>query len=61
MPGIMSPDREFKHLTIKELHPTFAAEIDGVDFSKDIPHDVFNEILAASAKVSPLASILFFH
>lgn len=52
MPGLLlKPDNEFKHVTIKELHPTFAAEIGGVDFSKPIPDDVFAEILAASAKV----------
>ena len=53
MPGLLiEPETEFKTLKIKELHPTFAAEIEGVDFSKPIPDDVFNEILAASAKVS---------
>ena len=42
--------QEFRHLRIKELHPTFAAEIEGVDFTTAIPDDVFAEILAASAK-----------
>lgn len=52
MPGLLlTPETEFKTLKIKKLHPTFAAEIEGVDFSKPIPDDVFNEILAASAKV----------
>lgn len=54
MPGLLlTPETEFKTLQIKKLHPTFAAEIEGVDFSKPIPDDVFNEILAASAKVIP--------
>ena len=61
MPGFVRPDREFKHLTIKELHPTFAAEIGGVDFSKEIPDDVFDEILAASAKVNPLCFMSLMH
>lgn len=53
MPGLLiDPEIDFKTLKINELHPTFAAEIEGVDFSKPIPDDVFNEILAASAKVS---------
>jgi alpha-ketoglutarate-dependent 2,4-dichlorophenoxyacetate dioxygenase len=57
MPGLLiDPETEFKTLKIKELHPTFAAEIEGVDFSKPIPDDVFNEILAASAKVSRAVS-----
>lgn len=51
MPGILK-DRPFDTLKIKELHPTFGAEVEGVDFSKPIPDDVFEEILAASAKVS---------
>lgn len=52
MPGLLlTPETEFKTLRFKELHPTFAAEIEGVDFSAPIPDDVFNEILAASAKV----------
>jgi hypothetical protein len=33
----------FKHLKIKELHPTFAAEITEFDFSKLISPDVFRE------------------
>lgn len=52
MPGLLlTPETEFKTLKFKKLHPTFAAEVEGVDFSKPIPDDVFNEILAASAKV----------
>jgi hypothetical protein len=48
MPGIVvSP---FSKLEVTELHPTFGAEIEGVDFSQPIPDEVFKEILAASAK-----------
>lgn len=53
MPGILiNPEVEFKTLKCKPLHPTFAAEIEGVDFTKPISDEVFDEILAASAKVS---------
>lgn len=60
MPGLLvTPETEFKTLKIKKLHPTFAAEIEGVDFSRPIPDDVFREILAASAKVLPMQPIVF--
>lgn len=46
-------------LSITELHPTFAAEISGVDFSKPISEEVFKEIYAAITKVTiPLPSRL---
>lgn len=54
MPGILKP--EFSKIQIKELHPTFVAEVEGVDFTQPIPDDVFEEILAASAKVSRISS-----
>lgn len=42
----------FDHIKIKKLHPTFAAEISGVDFSKPLSSEVFQEVRAAIAKVS---------
>lgn len=42
----------YKHITIKELHPTFGAEVSGVDFSEPVPLDVFEEIRDAAAQVS---------
>lgn len=43
-------NREFKTFRVKELHPTFGAEIEGVNFPN--PSDEqFQEILAAMAKV----------
>lgn len=51
MPGLTT-EPPFKHITIKELHPTFGAEISGIDFSKPVDHDVFQEVLAAITKVS---------
>jgi alpha-ketoglutarate-dependent 2,4-dichlorophenoxyacetate dioxygenase len=44
-------EQEFKTIQIQKLHPTFGAEISGVDYSKPIPDDVFQEIRDASAKV----------
>jgi hypothetical protein len=49
MPGTIqepSPDG----LTVKELHPTFGAEIEGVDF-ENLSDAQFAEIKAALAKV----------
>ncbi|RDL38139.1 Uncharacterized protein BP5553_05572 [Venustampulla echinocandica] len=40
----------FNHITVKELHPTFGAEISGVDFSAPLTEEVFAEILAAITK-----------
>lgn len=39
-------------ISIVELHPTFAAEVRGVDFSKEIPAEDFEQIQKAIAKVS---------
>lgn len=41
----------FQHVVAKELHPTFGAEISGVDFAKPLADVVLIEILAAIAKV----------
>lgn len=35
----------------QELHPTFGAEVSGIDFSRPISEAVFKEITAAVAKV----------
>jgi hypothetical protein len=48
----------FKTLSIKELHPTFGAEVSGVDFSQNIPDDVFEEILKAMAQVHAVLVVL---
>jgi len=39
-------------LKIKELHPTFGAEIRGVDFSKPVSEEIFSQIHSAMAKVN---------
>lgn len=40
----------FKTITVKELHPTFGAEIEGADFD-GMTDEQFDEIKAALAKV----------
>lgn len=57
MPGIIeqtSTPTGFKHITVRKLHPTFGAQIDGVDFSSSLSDEVFNEIRAAAVKVSKI-------
>ncbi|KAI1307151.1 alpha-ketoglutarate-dependent 2,4-dichlorophenoxyacetate dioxygenase [Xylaria venustula] len=50
MPGLVKEDEaSFKTIEIKELHPTFAAEVLGVDF-EDVSDEQFAEIMAAMAK-----------
>ena len=44
-------DPTFKTLTFTKLHPTFGAEVSGVDFTQSIPNDVFQEMQWAMAKV----------
>ncbi|OTA98127.1 hypothetical protein M426DRAFT_326238 [Hypoxylon sp. CI-4A] len=48
MPGLIQ-DSAFKTITVKELHPTFAAEVSGVNF-QDVSQEQFSEIVAAMAK-----------
>ena len=50
MPHATEPD--YKHISVTQLAPTFAAEVSGVDFSKPVADDVFQEILAAITQVS---------
>jgi alpha-ketoglutarate-dependent 2,4-dichlorophenoxyacetate dioxygenase len=54
MPGLLQ-EPQFKHITVKELHPTFVAEVQGVDFSKPVSPEVFSEIQNALAKVKLLS------
>lgn len=56
MPGLIQ-ETPYKHITVKELAPTFVAEVQGVDFSKPIEPDVFQEIRNAMAKVSLIRAI----
>ena len=41
----------FEQIKIKKLAPTFAAEVEGVDFSQPLSDDVFDDILKAITKV----------
>lgn len=50
MPGIIQKEPSPGGLTIKELHPTFGAEIEGVDF-ENLSEAQFAEIKSAMAKV----------
>jgi len=43
-------DPPYKTLSVKELHPTFGAEVHGVDFSQPISEEVLEEIVAVMAK-----------
>jgi alpha-ketoglutarate-dependent 2,4-dichlorophenoxyacetate dioxygenase len=44
-------DRPFQAIAIKELHPTFGAEVTGVNF-ENISDEQLREIIAAMARVS---------
>lgn len=51
MPGLVKDEEQpFKTIEVKKLHPTFAAEVSGVDF-ENVSEEQFSEILAAMAKV----------
>lgn len=49
--GSYAVDSPFKTIKVKEVHPTFAAEVEGVDW-KNLSDEQFNEVFAAMAKVS---------
>lgn len=49
MPGLIQ-ENQFKTITVKELHPTFAAEVSGVNFH-NLSEEQFSEIIDAMAKV----------
>lgn len=48
--GSYAEEPEFKTITVEKLHPTFGAEVRGVNF-QDLSDEQFNEIFAAMAKV----------
>jgi alpha-ketoglutarate-dependent 2,4-dichlorophenoxyacetate dioxygenase len=47
-------DTEYHHIQVKELAPTFAAVVSGVDFSTPVEKEVFDEIHRAIVRVSQL-------
>jgi alpha-ketoglutarate-dependent 2,4-dichlorophenoxyacetate dioxygenase len=42
---------DYSLIQVKELHPTFGAEVSGVDFSRPVPEDVFQELWKAVNQV----------
>jgi alpha-ketoglutarate-dependent 2,4-dichlorophenoxyacetate dioxygenase len=52
MPGLVQ-ESPFKRITVKELHPTFAAEVQDVDFA-NVDDETVAEIRAAVDKVSSI-------
>lgn len=48
----------FSHISVKPLHPTFGAEIGGVDFSSPLGDEVFKDIYEAVTKVRPKPPLL---
>lgn len=40
----------FAHISVKPLHPTFAAEISGIDFKSPLSDDTFKEVYQAVTK-----------
>lgn len=50
MPGLIQ-ESPFKTIAVKELHPTFGAEVSGVNF-QDLSDEQFREIVSAMAKVN---------
>ena len=50
MPGVLIQDTPFATISVKELHPSYGAEIIGADFHK-LSDEQLKEIKAAMAKV----------
>ncbi len=49
--SILVQETPFKTFTVRELHPTFGAELVGIDF-QNVSDECVREIVAAMAKVS---------
>jgi alpha-ketoglutarate-dependent 2,4-dichlorophenoxyacetate dioxygenase len=45
-------DFDFDHIKVKQLAPTFGAEVTGIDFSKPVSPQVFAEVHKAITQVS---------
>ena len=57
----MDTESKPKGLQITKLHPTFGAEVSGVDFSNPIADDVLQEITSAMAKVGEKSQAIAYH
>jgi alpha-ketoglutarate-dependent 2,4-dichlorophenoxyacetate dioxygenase len=44
-------ETDYQHIQLKQLAPTFAAEVTGVDFSRPVEREVFDEIHRAIVDV----------
>lgn len=55
MPGIFSESKPESQLNVKPLHPTFGAEVEGVNF-ETLTDDDFEKIRALMAKVTILSA-----
>ena len=53
------PHKEESKVSIVELHPTFAAEVHGVDFSQEVSPEDFDEVYKAITKVSQSRILTF--
>lgn len=53
MPGLLNDS--FQKIQVEELHPTYGAVLSGIDFTKPIDEDTFEEISTAAKKVSLLS------
>lgn len=51
----------FSHISVKKLHPTFAAKISGVDFSSPLSDEVFQEVFQAVTEVSSASELGHFN
>jgi hypothetical protein len=48
---------EYRNIQVEKLAPTFAAEVTGVDFSKPVEKEVFDEIHRAIVDASKFPSL----
>lgn len=51
MPGRLQ-DFGYSRIAVRKLHPTFGAEISGIDFSQPVDNETFHEVLQAISQVS---------
>lgn len=51
MPGLIQEEQNAQKFNIKQLHPTFGAEITDVNLT-NVSDETFQQILAAMAKVN---------
>ena len=58
MPGLVQTP-EAQSFTVKELHPTFAAEIRGLDLSRNVSDSTFKQILDLMSKVGNVLFTIF--